>query len=75
MGRGHAKSTQVLEHSDAVADVTITPDGKYIVSSSKDGNLYIWDARKRRPVKQIGGHQSSINAVAVTSDGNRMITG
>lgn len=77
------ETTKVLEHPEEVTDVTITPDGRYIVSSSVDGAVssskvgtsYIWDAESGARLRQIGGHQSAVNAVAVTSDGNHIVTG
>ena len=32
-------------HSEPVSSVKITPDGKYIVSTSQDSQIKVWDIR------------------------------
>jgi len=43
-------------HTDAVFDVAFSPDGKKIVSTSKDNTARIWDAESGKELKKLEGH-------------------
>jgi len=40
-------------HSDSVTAALFSPDGQYLLSASRDGQLRIWDARTRRQLGMI----------------------
>ncbi len=70
----------------SVTCLAATPDGRSVYVGSKDGGLTCWDLRTwekraRRPGGKRGqeeshhGHCSTVNAVAVSSDGKYVATG
>jgi len=58
MGGGHA---------------AFTPDGRYILAESGPV-FYLWDARTGKELRAFQGHESVINAVAVSPDGRLAVT-
>lgn len=49
-------------------------DGKYIVSSSTDGTLTVWDAESGGEVVAMTGHRDKINLVKFSPDGRQIIS-
>ena len=72
-------------HEDPVTSIAVTPDGKWLVTGSEDGTATIWDvAGGRRPRTIHGGVRTPPDysdyyvagtEVAVTPDGQRLVTG
>ncbi|HAB19657.1 MAG TPA: hypothetical protein DCE44_24890 [Verrucomicrobiales bacterium] len=62
-------------HSALVFAVAPTPDGRRIVSGSKDSRLKVWDLERGECVRTLEGHSSWICAVALTPDGRQIISG
>ncbi|MEN8142344.1 MAG: hypothetical protein ABFQ82_01950, partial [Thermodesulfobacteriota bacterium] len=57
-------------HSNWVNTVLYTPDGKNIISGSKDGSVRIWDAKSGKEQKNIREWWwGEISQLAVTADG------
>ena len=66
---------QPLEgHSGPVLDVTFSPDGKRILSASKDRTARVWDATTGKQVGQFNGHRSRVNSVAFSPNGDLAVT-
>jgi WD40 repeat protein len=70
-------------HTDSVKSVVVTPDGKRAISSppasfffshSNDKTLKVWDLDHGKLLGTLKGHQGSINAFALTPDGNLVIS-
>ncbi|MBA4464402.1 serine/threonine protein kinase, partial [Cylindrospermopsis raciborskii CS-506_A] len=56
-------------HQDLVRSVTISPDGKTLVSaSSDDKNIKIWDMATAREKHTLTGHQHWVNSVTISPD-------
>jgi WD40 repeat protein len=56
---------------------TVSPDGRMIMVSAKDGVLYLWptDTTTGQPIRSFGGHDGLVEAVAVSPDGRQLATG
>ena len=63
-------------HQNWVLAVAYRPDGREIVSGSRDGTLRRWDARTGEQIGQpLTGHQSAVEAVAYSPDGREIVSG
>jgi len=64
---------QILRgHSHWVQDVAIAPNGRTLVSGSKDGTLKLWDLLTGRELMTLHGHTSAVLSVALSPDGKQI---
>ncbi len=61
-------------HSHWVQDVAIAPDGRTLVSGSKDGTLKLWDLLTGRETMTLHRHTSAVLSVALSPDGQQIIS-
>jgi serine/threonine protein kinase len=59
-------------HSDSVYSVAWSPDGKYIVSGSRDKTVQIWDTSTCGKALAYKNHTSYVYSVAWSPNGNRI---
>ena len=62
-------------HSISVQSVTISPDGKTIVSGSSDETIKIWDIQSGECLNTLYGHSYSVESVAISPDGKTIVSG
>ncbi|KAJ7854402.1 WD40-repeat-containing domain protein [Mycena olivaceomarginata] len=67
----------VLEkHTQVVASVALSPDGKRIVSGSYDETVRVWDSESGEVIAgPFNGHTDSVTSVAFSPDGKRIVSG
>jgi eukaryotic-like serine/threonine-protein kinase len=56
-------------HEHIVKTVGYTPDSRYLISASADGQIKIWDLTKKRACGSLQGHELSVNALVVAPGG------
>lgn len=75
-------------HDRDVTSVAFTPDGKYILTGCTgrmksdtifdtvptDNPVYIWDATTGKEVRRLYGHLATIDGIAVSADGKRVLS-
>jgi WD40 repeat protein len=55
--------------------VSVSPDGKQVVSGSSDRTLRVWDMSTGQCASVLGGHASVVTSVSVNPDGKQVVSG
>jgi WD40 repeat protein len=58
-----------------VTAVAFSPDGRFVVTGSRDRSAHLWNAATGQEVRRFQGHQGDIAAVAFSPDGKLLLTG
>ena len=62
-------------HQKPISQVRISPDGRWIASSSADATIRIWEASTGRHMDTLVGHMAGISAVAWSPDSKTIASG
>ena len=70
------KETNILPvgHSDEVNSASYSPDGRFIISTSCDNTVKVWDASTFALVKTLQGHSSCVNSASYSPDGRYIVS-
>ena len=65
----------LVGHEDEVTAVSFGPDGKRVLTASRDGTARVWDPSGSRPtVIVLRGHEKPVTAANFSPDGRRVVT-
>ncbi len=64
-----SKKDIILEHSDDVMDVTISPDNQFVATGCKDGKVQIWSVKDGSLVKSFDNHTAPVTHVTFSPNG------
>ncbi|TMW68602.1 hypothetical protein Poli38472_006070 [Pythium oligandrum] len=53
-------------HTDIVMALAVSPDGKWLVSASKDRTARVWDVERRECIATCPGHTEAMGAIAIS---------
>jgi WD40 repeat protein len=62
-------------HSDVVVCAAFSPDGKYLLSGSRDETVVVWDVGSGRKLNSWPAHKSGVNSVSFSPDAKLVATG
>jgi WD40 repeat protein len=62
-------------HKDWVHEVFFSPDGKFLISGSKDGTVKVWQVSDGSLVRTLSGHSKPVVTVALSPDGRFIASG
>ncbi|MGD1909292.1 MAG: AAA family ATPase [Rivularia sp. (in: cyanobacteria)] len=62
-------------HNGAVLAVTVTPNGRYLISASKDHTIKVWNLQTGEELFTLSGHNDWVLTLAVTPDSKQIISG
>jgi WD40 repeat protein len=61
-------------HTDAVGECEFSPDGRRIVSASRDRTLKLWDVQTGAELATLAGHTREVIACAFSPDGTGIVS-
>lgn len=61
-------------HQEYITGVSFSQDGRWLASSSRSGEVRLWEARSLKPVREWRGHAGYVTSVAFTPDGKTLAT-
>lgn len=63
------------QHAWRIEALVFSPDGKRLVSGSKDNSIRLWDVETGVESAVLNGHVGDVNALAFSTDGLTLISG
>ena len=60
-------------HEAAVLSAAFSPDGKRIVTASRDKTARLWDAETGNPIGTLAGHTDGMKSAEFSPDGKRVV--
>ena len=55
-------------------DIKFSPNRPIIYSGSENNKIKVWDLKTGQELRTLAGHRERVNAVAVTPDGEKIIS-
>ena len=62
-------------HSKYITSIAISPNGKYVVSGSRDNSIKIWDIETSTCLNTLENHSDFVSSVAISPDGKYIVSG
>ncbi|WP_321508189.1 DUF4062 domain-containing protein [uncultured Methanoregula sp.] len=66
---GMCVSRERTRHTEKISVIAFTPDGKFVLSGSRDNTIKIWTIETGTCTRTLIGHLDGINYIAITPDG------
>ena len=63
-----------LQHEGPVTSIAFSPDGRKVVTGSKDFTARLWNAVTGEPISKPWRHRGPVTAVAFSEDGQTVVT-
>ena len=57
-----------MQHGDTILSVAFSPDGRQVVTASKDNTARVWDATTGTPISKPMQHNGRVNSVTFSPD-------
>lgn len=73
--RPSADLADIFEVEDAVYAVAYSPDGELIASGGADRAICLWDAKTRRLLRRLEGHEGTVASLSFAPSGDRLASG
>jgi WD40 repeat protein len=54
--------------------MVFTPDKTRLITGDEDGEIKIWDLKKREAVKTFTAHKTGLLGIVISPDGSRFVT-
>ena len=75
LGSKKSRPFKFIGHKGPVTDVALHPNGKTIVSCSRDQTVRLWSNTVEGRSSTLAAHNGAVRSVDVASDGNFILTG
>jgi len=63
-----------VDHKDQVWFVDLSPDGKYLLSGTESGEIFLWDVATGEILHRLEGHTGPVGGIAFSPDGRFALT-
>jgi len=67
--------SKTIDYGGTIRDVTFSPDGRQIASSSWDHTARVWDIESGDELATLEGHRAGVMCIAYSPDGTMIATG
>jgi WD40 repeat protein len=64
----------LLGHQDEVISAVFSPDGRRVVTASRDRTARIWDSAGGKEIARLTGHEAPVAAATYDNQGRRVLT-
>lgn len=71
--RHEQRRTATFAHQDSVVGIALSPDGKFLVTASRDNMVRMWEVQGTREILHFV-HAPNLTAVALSEDGRVVVT-
>jgi WD40 repeat protein/serine/threonine protein kinase len=74
----HISGVPLVGHQRAITGLAISPDSRWLVTSSYDKTARLWDLTAENPAanpRVLSGHQRGLTSVAISADSRWLVTG
>lgn len=71
---GSNPEIQLTGHQGFVSNLTFSPNGKLLASSSGDQNIKLWSTENWSELKNLSGHSDEVWCVDFSADGQRLVS-
>jgi WD40 repeat protein len=61
-------------HTDFVWNIAFSPDGRFLVSGSRDGTLRLWNVQDGRSIHVFEGHKHDVYGLAISGDSQSLVS-
>jgi len=73
--QAHTKEAVDFDYLGSVYSVSFSPDGKRLVTGSRDKTVKIWDVETETELFCLQGHENEVSSVSFSPDGKRIASG
>jgi WD40 repeat protein len=74
-GKDLKNLNQFKGHNSGVTDIAVTPDGRYLISVSRDRSIIKWEVHNGELVARYTGKSFALFGLAISNDGRTMTFG
>jgi hypothetical protein len=74
-GKSEKAGKSLKGHEKEIESLTLSADGKYLLSASEDGTVKIWDVASGKDMQTLKGHADAVWSAAMSADGKHVATG
>lgn len=70
-----AESLIILTPGHDVTAATVSPNGRFVATGGRDGDIKLWQVETQQCVQTLSGHIGQINSIMFSPDGTLLISG